>query len=153
MDDIDRAILALLQQDGRISNSNLAAAVGLSPSPCLRRVRRLEDDGIILGYGARIRPAALDRGLRVFVGVRLSRHARDAVVAWEREALQLPEVVACHHVTGTFDYLLQIDVADLAAYERFHAVGLAGLPELGAVTSFVVMKTLERAQTSDRRGG
>lgn len=74
-------------------------------------------------------------------------------MAWEREALQLPEVVACHHVTGTFDYLLQIDVADLAAYERFHAVGLAGLPELGAVTSFVVMKTLERAQTSDRRGG
>lgn len=143
MDDIDRAILAVLQHDGRISNADLAAIVGLSPSPCLRRVRRLEDDGIITGYGAKIRPAALNRGLRVFVGVRLSRHAREAVAAWEKAVLQLPEVVACHHVTGTFDYLLQVDVADLPAYEHFHAHGLAGLPELGAVTSFVVMKTLE----------
>jgi Lrp/AsnC family leucine-responsive transcriptional regulator len=144
VDDIDRAILTVLERDGRISNADLAAAVGLSPSPCLRRVRRLEDDGIIIGYGARIRPDALDRGLRVFAGVRLSRHARDAVAAWETAILQLPEVVACHHVTGTFDYLLQVEVANLAAYEHFHAEGLAGLPELGAVTSFVVMKSLGR---------
>jgi Lrp/AsnC family transcriptional regulator, leucine-responsive regulatory protein len=144
MDEIDRAILGVLERDGRISNADLAAAVGLSASPCLRRVRRLEDDGIILGYGAKIRPAALNRGLRVFVGVRLSRHARDPVAAWEKAVMQLPEVVACHHVTGSFDYLLQVDIEDLSAYERFHAAGLANLPELGAVTSFVVMKTLER---------
>ena len=144
MDDIDRAILDVLERDGRISNADLAVAVGLSASPCLRRVRRLEEDGIILGYGAKIRPSALNRGLRVLVGVRLSRHARDSVTAWEKAVMQLPEVVACHHVTGTFDYLLQVDVADLAAYEHFHADGLAALPELGAVTSFVVMKTLER---------
>lgn len=144
MDDIDRAILLVLEQDGRISNADLAAAVGLSASPCLRRVRRLEDDGIITGYGARIRPAALNRGLRVFVGVRLSHHARDRVAAWEMAVLQLSEVRACHHVTGTFDYLVQVEVADLEAYQRFHAEALVGLPELGAVTSFVVMKTLER---------
>ncbi|WP_137844622.1 Lrp/AsnC family transcriptional regulator [Microbacterium sp. 2FI] len=143
MDDIDRAILAVLERDGRISNADLAEAVGLSPSPCLRRVRRLEDDGIITGYRAVIRPSAMDRGLRVIVGVRLSRHARDAVAAWESGVTRLPAVTACHHVTGSFDYLLQVDVKDLAAYERFHAEALAGLPELGAVTSFVVMKTLE----------
>lgn len=86
----------------------------------------------------------MNRALRVFVGVRLSRHAHDHVAAWETAVTQLPEITACHHVTGTFDYLLQVEVEDLAAYEHFHAGALSALPELGAVTSFVVMKTLER---------
>lgn len=142
MDDVDRAILAVLGKDGRISNAELAEQVGLSPSPCLRRVRRLEETGVIRGYQAVIDPAAVGRGLRVIAGVRLVRHARADVVAFERAVVQLPEVVHTHHVTGNFDYLLQIDVADLPAYEDFHANRLANLPGVAAVNSYVTMKTL-----------
>ena len=142
MDDVDRAILTVLERDGRISNAELAARVGLSPSPCLRRVRRLEETGVIRGYRALIDPAAVGRGLRVFAGVRLVRHARADVVAFERAVIGLPEVVHCHHVTGNYDYLLHVEVADLPAYEEFHANRLANLPSVAAVTSYVTMKTL-----------
>jgi Lrp/AsnC family leucine-responsive transcriptional regulator len=142
MDDVDRSILAVLEKDGRINNADLAARVGLSPSPCLRRVRRLEQTGVIRGYRAIVDPAAVGRGLRVFAGVRLLRHARNDVLAFEREVIRLPEVVHTHHVTGNHDYLLQVEVADLPAYEQFHANRLAGLPGVAAVTSYVAMKTL-----------
>jgi Lrp/AsnC family leucine-responsive transcriptional regulator len=142
MDDVDRAILAVLDRHGRISNADLADRVGLSPSPCLRRLRRLEDTGVIRGYRALIDPAAVGRSLRVLAGVRLVRHAREDVVAFERAVVRLREVVATHHVTGNFDYILQVEVADLPAYENFHANRLATLPSVAAVTSYVTMKTL-----------
>lgn len=142
MDDVDRAILAVLEKDGRISNNELAARVGLSPSPCLRRVRQLEEAGVIRGYQALIDPAAIGRSLRVFAGVRLIRHAHADVVAFERGVTQLPAVIACHHITGNFDYLLQVEVADLPAYENFHANQLAALPGVATVSSYVTMKTL-----------
>jgi Lrp/AsnC family leucine-responsive transcriptional regulator len=142
MDDIDRSILAALEEQGRISNNDLAARVGLSPSPCLRRVRRLEETGVIRGYQAVLDPAAVGRGLRVFAGVRLLRHVHEDVVAFERAVIQLPEVVQTHHVTGNYDYLLQVEVADLSAYEAFHANRLASLPSVATVTSYVTMKTL-----------
>jgi Lrp/AsnC family leucine-responsive transcriptional regulator len=142
MDDVDRAILAVLEEDGRISNADLAARVGLSPSPCLRRVRRLEEAGVIRGYRALVDPAAVGRGLRVFAGVRLVRHARADVVAFERAVVALHEVVYTHHVTGNYDYLLQVEVADLPAYEDFHANRLASLPGVAMVSSYVTMKTL-----------
>ena len=138
---MDRSILAVLEKHGRISNADLAAHVGLSPSPCLRRVRRLEETGVIRGYQALVDPVAVGRGLRVFAGVRLTRHARPEVVAFERAVTQLPEVVHTHHVTGNYDYLLQIEVADLAAYQDFHATRLASLPGVAMVTSYVTMKT------------
>ena len=142
MDEVDRSILAVLEQHGRISNSELAARVGLSPSPCLRRVRQLEEAGVIRGYRALIDPAAVGRSLRVFAGVRLVRHTRADVVAFEHGVTRLREVVACHHITGNFDYLLQVEVADLPAYEDFHANKLAALPSVATVTSYVTMKTL-----------
>jgi Lrp/AsnC family transcriptional regulator, leucine-responsive regulatory protein len=145
MDAVDRSILAVLEQHGRISNSDLAARVGLSPSPCLRRVRQLEESGVIRGYRALIDPAAIGRGLRVFAGVRLVRHTRADVIAFEGGVTGLSEVVACHHITGNFDYLLQVEVADLPAYEDFHANQLAALPGVATVTSFVIMKTLDTA--------
>jgi Lrp/AsnC family leucine-responsive transcriptional regulator len=142
VDDVDRSILAVLEKYGRISNAELADRVGLSPSPCLRRVRRLEETGVIRGYRAIIDPAAVGRSLRVFAGVRLVRHSRKDVVAFERAVVQLSEVVNCHHITGNFDYLLQVEVADLTAYEDFHANRLASLPGVAAVSSYVTMKTL-----------
>jgi Lrp/AsnC family leucine-responsive transcriptional regulator len=142
VDEVDRSILAVLETRGRISNAELAAEVGLSPSPCLRRVRRLEEAGVIRGYRALIDPAAVGRALRVFVGVRLMRHAHADVAAFERAVVQLSEAVYSHHVTGNYDYLLQVEVADLPAYENFHATRLAALPGVAAVTSYVAMKTL-----------
>ncbi|MGW5124017.1 Lrp/AsnC family transcriptional regulator [Streptomyces sp. NPDC004069] len=143
MDEVDRAIVAVLEQEGRISNSELAARVGLSPSPCLRRVRHLEETGVIRGYRAVVDPAAVGRGLRVFAGVRLVRHVRADVAAFESAVMRLAEVRACHHITGSFDYLLHVEVADLAAYEDFHAGRLASLPGVATVNSFVIMKTLD----------
>ncbi|MEU0840598.1 Lrp/AsnC family transcriptional regulator [Streptomyces sp. NPDC005962] len=142
MEEVDRSILAVLETHGRISNAELAARVGLSPSPCLRRVNRLEETGVIRGYRAEIDPAALGRGLRVFAGVRLMRHKRDDVAAFERAVVQLSEVVHVHHVTGNYDYLLQVEVADLSAYEDFHTNRLADLPGVAMVNSYVTMKTL-----------
>lgn len=148
MDEIDRSILAVLRRDGRISNADLAAQVGLSPSPCLRRVRRLEQSGVIRGYRAQVDPDVVGRSLRVFVGVRLARHGRPEVTAFERAVVRLPEVEFCHHVTGNFDYLLQVEVADLAGYEQFHAKRLSALPGVAAVTSYVTMKTLVQSDLS-----
>jgi Lrp/AsnC family transcriptional regulator, leucine-responsive regulatory protein len=147
MDEVDRTILTELEKDGRISNADLAERVGLSPSPCLRRVRRLEATGVIRGYRALVDPAVVGRGLRVFAGVRLVRHARADVVAFERAVVRLPEVVHTHHVTGNFDYLLQVEVADLPAYEDFHANRMASLPGVATVTSYVAMKTLSADTT------
>ena len=147
MDEVDRSILMVLEGDGRISNAELAARVGLSASPCLRRVRRMEESGVIRGYRAVVDSGAVGRGLRVFAGVRLTRHVRADVTAFERAVTKLSEVAYCHHVTGNFDYLLQIDVADLPAYENFHANRLASLPAVATVTSYVTMKTLSRETT------
>ncbi|GAA3640311.1 Lrp/AsnC family transcriptional regulator [Streptomyces iranensis] len=146
MDDVDRSILSILERNGRISNAELATQVGLSPSPCLRRVNRLEESGAIRGYHAEIDPAAIGRGLRVFAGVRLMRHNRGDVAAFERAAVQLPGVIQVHHVTGNYDYLLQVEVADLPAYEDFHANRLAELPGVATVSSYVAMKTLSGLQ-------
>lgn len=142
MDDVDRLILAVLEKHGRISNAELAARAGLSPSPCLRRVRRLEQTGVIRGYRALIDPAAVGRNLRVFAAIRLVRHARADVVAFERAVIRLPEVIYIHHVTGHFDYLLHVEVADVSAYEDFHANRLANLPAVATVASYITMKTL-----------
>ena len=147
MDDIDRAILAVLETDGRIANTDLSARVGLSPSPCLRRVRRLERIGAIRGYRAVINPQAIGRSLRVLVGVRLARHARADVVAFERAIVALPEVRQTYHVVGNYDYILHVEVPDLPAYEDFHANRLADLPGVAAVTSYVTMKTLAHNPT------
>jgi Lrp/AsnC family leucine-responsive transcriptional regulator len=147
VDDIDKRILAALYDDGRLSNADLAARIGLSPSPCLRRVRRLEEEGVIRGYRAMIDPAAIGRGMRVFAGVRLARHSKAEVDAFESAVTELREVRQTHHVTGNYDYLLDVEVSDLSAYEHFHANQLAGLPGVAAVTSYVTMKTLSFSRT------
>ena len=100
---------------------------------------------MIRGYRAVIDPAAIGRSLRVLVGVRLVRHSRKDVVAFERAVVHLPDVQFTHHVAGNFDYILQVEVADLPAYEDFHAHQLANLPSVAAVTSYMTMKTLDPA--------
>lgn len=139
LDDMDRAIIAQLQRDARMSVADLARAVNLSPSPCLRRLRRLERSGAIRGYRVELDPSLK---LTAFVGVRLARHARNDIQRFQREALAVPEIVECHHVTGSIDYLLRVEVPDVEAYEAFHADRLAALHGVAHVTTHIAMTEL-----------
>ena len=116
MDTKDRQIVRLLQQDGRLTNQDLAERVGLSPSPCLRRVRLLEQAGVIQGYGAIVDQQRYGLPVTAFIRVRLERHARDLVQQFEEAIRQLDEVMDCHLLTGDADYLLRVIVADLESY-------------------------------------
>ena len=144
MDAIDRAILRQLQADGRLTNVDLAERVRLSPSPCLRRVRALEQAGVILGYHADIDPAALGRGFEVTVHVELTLKDRATVEAFEAGIAALDEVVECRRMFGLPDYVVRVAVADQAAYEAFYMNQLAELPGLARVNSQFTMKLVKR---------
>lgn len=139
LDTIDLAILDHLRANARITNRALAQAVGLSPTPCLRRVQRMERQGVIAGYTIVPGRAA---GMVAFVGVRLGRHERALTRNFEEQVIELPTVDSAWHITGGFDYLLRVSVHDLAEYRRFHAEQLAAIPGVAQVTTFVVMKEL-----------
>ena len=137
MDSIDLRILSALQEDGRLSNQDLADRVGLSPSPCLRRVRVLEKDGVIARYTAIVSPEKVGLPLTVFVQIRLARHDGDTVRAFEDRILGMDEVLSCHLMTGDSDYLLNIVTENLQSYERFMRDKLHAIPGIGAIeTSF-----------------
>ncbi|GHE05022.1 ArsR family transcriptional regulator [Defluviimonas sp. 20V17] len=119
MDVIDRRIIAVLQTSGRITTTELAERVGLSPTPCARRVDRLEREGVITGYGARVDPAKLGLPVSIFVSVELDRQDRAAIVAFERAIRGFEEVMECHLMTGSRDVLLRVAAADLTAFDRF----------------------------------
>ncbi|WP_050927895.1 Lrp/AsnC family transcriptional regulator [Aestuariivita boseongensis] len=138
-DEINDRILQELTRDGRISNLELADRVGLSPSACLRRVQELERSGVITGYRAVIEPSA--RGVRftAYVAVGLSNHSKASQEQFERAMARAPEVVECHNITGTIEYLLRVECADLTAYKTFHTDVLGTVPHVNAITSYVVM--------------
>ncbi len=138
-DAINDKILQELSRNGRISNLELADRVGLSPSACLRRVQELEKSGVISGYRAVIDPGARGRGFVAYVGVGLSNHSKAAQEAFERAMARAPDVVECHNITGTIEYLLRVECADLAAYKIFHTDVLGVVPHVNAITSYVVM--------------
>ena len=135
LDPIDRRILGELQSNGRISNVDLAEAVGLSPSPCLRRVRDLESAGVIDRYAAIIDQNAAGRSLSVFVQVTLERQIETALDAFERSVSERPEVMECYLMTGDSDYLLRVVVADVSAYEVFLKDHLTRIPGVSAIKS------------------
>ncbi|MCH8616603.1 Lrp/AsnC family transcriptional regulator [Sphingomonas sp. SM33] len=118
LDRIDRRILAALQADGRLTNHALSEQVSLSPSACLARVRRLERSGVIRGYHARVDPFALDVGLVLYAEVTLKGHSPDELGRFERLVQDLPAVVEASHMTGDYDYLLKVVVADMAEWTR-----------------------------------
>ncbi len=139
MDRIDDHILRVLGAEGRISNVDLAERVGLSPSACLRRVQELERRGVIAGYRAVLDPAARGIGFTAYVTVGLSSHTKASQEAFERAIARSPEVVECHNITGAFEYLLRVEARDLSAYKVFHTDVLGVLPQVSAITSYVVM--------------
>ena len=143
LDRTDRKILDCLQQDGRISNVALAKKVNLTPTPCFERVRRLERDGYITGYSARLNPQHLDAGLLVFVEINLLRTSPDAFRDFRRQASQLPELLECHLVSGNFDYLLKARVKDMQEYRNLLGEKILALPGVADSRSYVVMEEVK----------
>lgn len=141
MDEKDQQILRELQADGRISNLALSEKVNLSPSACLRRVQELERSGVITGYRAQLDPEKIGRGFVVYVAVGLSEHTKEAQQGFERAMARAPEVAECHNIAGVFEYLLRVEVADLAAYKMFHTDTLGTVPYVRSITSHMVMDT------------
>jgi len=139
IDAMNNRILRALRQDGRMSNLDLAARVGLSPSACLRRVQELERSGVIKGYRAVLDPVRIGHGFIAYITVGLSIHTKAAQEAFERAMALAPEVRECHNVTGTVEYLLRVEAADLVAYKHFHTDVLGVLPQVRALTTYVVM--------------
>jgi len=145
IDKIDRRVLRELQRDGRLSNVELAKRVGLSPTPCLERVKRLEDEGYIEGYYARLHPKKMAAALLVFVEIRLTRTASDVFEAFKQAVVLLPQVLECHLVSGDFDYLIKARVADMNAYRRLLGETLLTLPHVAGSRSYVVMEEVKES--------
>ena len=141
MDAIDRRILRELSRNGRISNAALAERVGLSASACSRRVQELERAGVIAGYRAVLDRTATGSGFTAYVAVGLSRHTKEEQEAFEAAIAAAPAVRECHNVTGAIEYLLRVEVGDLAAYKHFHTEVLGALPQVSTITSYIVMQS------------
>ena len=145
LDAIDTRIIAALQADGRLSNHQLAERIGLSPSPCLRRVKRLEREGYIEGYRALLQRDRVGLGFTAFVTVKIEGHADLAADALQDALVAMPEVVACHMVSGDSDYLLEVVVPDRESYQAFLVDKLLDLPIIKEVRSNIAIQPLKTA--------
>ncbi|KAF1021750.1 MAG: Leucine-responsive regulatory protein [Paracidovorax wautersii] len=143
LDRIDRKILDILQRDGRMSMTDLAEQVGLSASPCTERVRRLERNGVITGYHARVAPQALGRTLLVFVEIKLASKSGDVFDKVRKELLHVPEVLECHLVSGSFDYLVKARLSGMDEYRHLLGDILKKLPVAAESHSYVVMEEVK----------
>ena len=146
LDRTDLALLAVLQSQGRITNAELADRINLSPSACLRRVQRLEQDGVIAGYAAQVDPAKVGLGLQAFVRVQLARHDAEAIAEFSRRVNDWDEVAACHALTGDMDYLLHVIVRDLEHFSRFLLDRLLSGNFVADVNSSFVLREVKRTR-------
>jgi Lrp/AsnC family leucine-responsive transcriptional regulator len=143
LDEVDRKILAQLQTDGRMSLSDLAGKVGLSPSPCLRRVRILEREGVISRYVAVLDQRAVGLPVSVFVSIKLERQKQDALDQFAKAIARWPEVLECYLMTGPRDFWLRVVVPDLAAYERFVKQKLTRLDGVASIESSFALEQVK----------
>jgi Lrp/AsnC family leucine-responsive transcriptional regulator len=146
LDRIDRKILQELQREGRLSNTELARRVNLSPTPCSERVKLLERQGFIRGYEAKLDPKLLNLELLVFVEISLLRTSPDVFAEFSKTVLELPEVLECHLVSGNFDYLIKARVADMKAYRELLGETLLTLPGVSDSRTYVVMEEVKENQ-------
>ncbi|MCV2873722.1 Lrp/AsnC family transcriptional regulator [Defluviimonas sp. WL0050] len=144
MDDKDKQIIRALQKNGRLTNQDLAEAVNLSPSPCLRRVRNLEAEGVIQGYSADVDAAAYGLAITVFVRVKLERHNQADVQNFEKRIRMIDEVLECHVMTGAMDYQLRVLVPDLKAYEDFIRNRIHPIGGIASIDTSFVYGTVKR---------
>ena len=142
MDALDLKLLRALQKDGRMSNSDLAESVALSPSACHRRVQRLEREGVIRNYVALLNPRAVDRRATVFVEITLKGQADEILEAFERQVALIPDVLECHLMAGAADYLLKVVAQDTDDFARIHKQYLARLPGVAQMQSSFALRTV-----------
>jgi Lrp/AsnC family leucine-responsive transcriptional regulator len=143
LDKLDRRILALLQTDGRLSMKDLGEQVGLSITPCIERVKRMERDGIITGYYARVNPVALGASLLMFVQITLSNKSGEMFDQFRREVLRIPQVLECHLVSGDFDYIIKARIQEMTEYRKLLGDILLQLPGAAQSKSYVVMEEIK----------
>ena len=146
MDSKDRQILRELQGDGRLTNQELSERVNLSPSPCLRRVRLLEEQGVIRGYTALVDQKAWGLPVTVFIRIKLERHSDEAVKAFEQAIIAMPQVMDCWLMTGRSDYLLRVIASDLDDYERFVRRELQRVPGIAGIDTSFAYGSVKHAQ-------
>jgi Lrp/AsnC family leucine-responsive transcriptional regulator len=143
LDVLDRKILKILQEDGSITNAELASRVGLTPPPVLERVRRLERDGFIKKYVTLLDPQMVNRGTIVFVAISMAQHSAKTIKQFWKDIQALPEVLECYHIAGEDDYLLKVAVKDIRAYEEFVLHRLTTIPNIGKIRSSFVLSTVK----------
>lgn len=146
LDRFDRTLLQLLQTEGRIANSTLAEKVSLSESACLRRVRALEESGLIEGYTAIINQERAGCPVNIFVNITLDRQDQTDLSSFEKAVRKIPEVMECYLMTGDYDYLLRVVVADTADFERVHSQHLTRLPHVARVHSSFALRPVQKAR-------
>ncbi len=145
LDKTDRAILQAMQRDGRLSNVNLAREVNLSESACLRRVKLLEQEGVVERYAMIVNQSAVGLPGNVFVEISLAQQQQEELDTFEERVLQIPEVMECYLMSGEYDYLLRVVVSDAAHYERVHHQNLTRLPGIARVRSSFALRTVTKA--------
>ena len=143
-DSIDQRILEVLQKSGRMSNAELSEVINLSPSACHRRVQRLEKDGIIAGYVALLNPRKVGRPTTVFVEITLSGQADEVLDAFEKAVARVPDVLECHLMAGSADYLLKVTAGDTEDFARIHRRYLAALPGVAQMQSSFALRTVRQ---------
>jgi len=141
LDDRDRAILRVLQADGRVANTDLAQRVNLSESACLRRLRQLEASGVIAGYAAVVDQRKIGLSLSVFLTITLTAQSETSLSTFEAAARRVPEIMECYLMTGEADYLMRVVTADVDAFETLHATVLTRLPGVARITSSIALRT------------
>lgn len=144
LDVIDKKILRHLQNDGRMTNADLAEAIHLSPSSCLRRVRRLEGEGVIAGYAMLIDPASIGKTSSIFVEISLNSQSEEVLNKFEAAVTNCPDVMECYLMAGESDYLLRVVVRDTADYERIHKTQLSRLPDVARIRSSFTLRTVSK---------
>src|SRR5690606_34688325 len=148
LDEIDKRILRVLQRDGRIANNDLAREVGLSPSPCLRRVKLLEEAGVIDRYVAVLNPAKVGKGLTFFTRIRLDQQDEETLQTFAKEILKLPQVLECYFMLGDYDAMIRVVAADIEDYRRFQSEYLSRIKGVQNLKTDVPSQTVK--QTSER---
>lgn len=143
LDDLDKRILEILQKEGRISNKELAEKINLTTTPTLERVRRLEREGVIEGYSAKLNSNAINNGLSVFVTVTLSVHQLSLMDDFTEAVKAIPEILSCYNTTGDGDFLLHVVAKDVSDYEYFMRTRLTTLPDVQRIHSSIVLSTIK----------
>ena len=143
LDEIDKKILNLLQDNARITNANIAKEIGLSPGPTLERVKKLEKSGLILRYKTELNKSLLGLDVGIFIMASLSGSRRDLMESFSKKIHEIPEIVECHHVTGSADFLLKVLTKDIQSYNKFISDRLLDLEEVANLQSMVVLSTIK----------